>query len=170
MPHLPKKNEMSQIPESLTPASPQSFAEYENKQVQDHLDLLGIFFYVLSGVGAVFSMFPILHLAFGILFLVNPDFLQEGGNGPEDEEALLFGILMTVMAGGFILLGLIMSFLTFLTGRYMRARRKYTFCLVLSGVICIWVPIGTVLGVFSLINLTKDSAKISFGRMDTLPQ
>lgn len=49
-----------------------------------------------------------------------------------------------------------------LAGRALAQRRRYTFCLVIAGVACMFMPFGTVLGVFTIIVLLRDSVKELF--------
>ena len=47
-------------------------------------------------------------------------------------------------------------------GRCISRRQKYTFCLIAAGLNCMHMPIGTILGVFTLIVLTRDSVRQLF--------
>jgi hypothetical protein len=49
-------------------------------------------------------------------------------------------------------------------GRALARRRLYSFCLAMAGVSCVFAPLGTVLGVFTLIVLMRPSVKALFGR------
>jgi hypothetical protein len=48
-------------------------------------------------------------------------------------------------------------------GRNNVGSEEYTFCLVMAGVACMFMPFGTVLGVFTIIVLLRDSVKELFG-------
>ena len=52
-----------------------------------------------------------------------------------------------------------------LAGRYLARRERYTFCLVVAGVECMFMPFGTVLGVFTIIVLSRPSVKDLFGAL-----
>ena len=49
-----------------------------------------------------------------------------------------------------------------MTARFLVQRRNHRFCLVLAGVTCLFMPLGTILGVFTLIVLMRDSVQQSF--------
>ena len=51
----------------------------------------------------------------------------------------------------------------FLVGRGLAQRKRYMFCLVVACVECLFMPFGTVLGVFTIIVLSRDSVKALFG-------
>ena len=130
-------------------------------QDQEHLRLLSIFHYVVAGMIALFACFPILHLIVGIVFLVAPGAMS-GGNGP-GPPPLLFGLLFTVIPAMFILAGWGLAVVVFLGGRNLARRRHYIFCLVAAAISCLFMPFGTVLGVFTIIVLSRPSVKALFG-------
>ena len=54
-------------------------------------------------------------------------------------------------------------------GRRLAQRRSYMFCMVMAGVACMLTPVGTVLGVFTIIVLNRPSVRRLFGRpMDAI--
>lgn len=133
-------------------------------QDMEHLRLLSIFHYVVAGIATLFACFPVFHLAFGLVMLCNPDALAHGQHAnPNDPQALrCMGLFMTVFASAFILVGWAMAFCVFLAGRYLRQQRHYVFCLVVGAILCMLVPFGTVLGVFTIIVLMQPSVKAIF--------
>jgi len=160
-------------------------------QVREHLRLLSIFHYVVGGIGYLFSLFPIFHLAMGIFFLAAPEKLFEPpkppkitvssiGESPSVEvekpasevrdltpddlfPARLFGLLFTIIPAIIILCGFIVSTLIVIAGKRMASYRSHTFCLVVAGIECLFMPFGTVLGVFSILILIKPEARQLFG-------
>ena len=47
----------------------------------EHLKLLSIFHYVVSGLAAFFACIPIIHLVIGLFFILAPQKLGPGSNG-----------------------------------------------------------------------------------------
>ncbi|HUO87228.1 MAG TPA: hypothetical protein VM617_07540 [Thermoanaerobaculia bacterium] len=128
-------------------------------QDDQHLQLLSIFHYVVGGLIALFSLFPLIHLAMGLGMLTGA-FPSEG---TDDAEAMrLLGGFFAAFAGGLILAGLSLAGCVAATGAFLARRTHYTFCLVIAGVECIVMPFGTVLGVFTLVVLLRDSVKAKF--------
>jgi hypothetical protein len=76
------------------------------------------------------------------------------------------GVVIMVIAGLIILAGWTFAAFVAFAGRSLQTRSRYTFCLVMAGVECIFMPVGTVLGVFTIIVLIRDSVKELFGRPD----
>ena len=52
--------------------------------------------------------------------------------------------------------GLGAGLMAFAGGR-LRRRKSRTYCLVAAGIACMFMPFGTVLGIFTIITLTKPS-------------
>jgi len=126
-----------------------------------HLNLLSKFHYAVAVIIAVFSLFPIIHLFIGISILTG-GFFAEGANQNEPFPSFLFGIMFTIIPLIFILGGLTLAVCTFIAGRKLLKREGYTFCLIVAGCLCMMMPFGTVLGVFTIILLMKDSVKLQF--------
>ena len=126
-------------------------------QDQQHLDLLGIFHYVVAGISALCSLIPVIHLAMG-LAMVTGQFPHK----PGEPDPAMFGWIFVVLGGGFIAAGLAFSALLAYAGRCLRRRRRYTFCMVMAAISCAFMPFGTVLGVFTLVVLTRPSVKPLF--------
>ena len=51
-----------------------------------------------------------------------------------------------------------------LQGLQLRQRRRHTFCVVMAAIGCAFMPFGTVLGIFTLIVLTKPTVRSLFAR------
>jgi len=124
---------------------------------ESHLKLLSIFHYILAGLSALISLFPVIHLALGIMMVVIP-----GHHGPGTPEPEVVGWIFIGFAILFILCGLIFSGFVFLTARFLSRRRNHTFCVVMAGIECLLMPYGTVLGVLTIIVLMRDSVKTLF--------
>jgi hypothetical protein len=123
---------------------------------QEHLRLLAIFHYVVAGLMALFACFPLIHVAVGLMFYFSPDTLksQDGSTPPE-----WFGLLFVVLGGTFVLLGWAMAICTFYSGRCIAKRRKRMFSFVVAALLCMFMPFGTVLGIFTIVALGKDSVR-----------
>ena len=127
---------------------------------EDHLRLLSIFHYVLAGLAALFSLFPIVHLLIGF-GIVSGTFPPNAG--AEAAPAFL-GWFFIALASVFILCGMALAFCLLLAGRYLVQHRGYVFCLIVAAFSCFAPPFGTVLGVFTIIVLMRPSVKELFGQ------
>jgi hypothetical protein len=125
---------------------------------EEHLRLLSIFHYVVAGLAALFALFPIFHLIIGLIFVFAPESLQQHGSPPPP----FIGWFFVMISLAIITLGWIFAAMVFLTGRFLAKRKNHLACLVMAGIECIFMPFGTVLGVFSIIVLTRDSVRELF--------
>ena len=135
-------------------------------QDEEHLRLLVIFHYVLAGITGVFSLIPVLHLILGLFLVFGASHFHNQGNPPP----AIFGWFFIIFACFFILAGLTMAILILINGRCLAARKYYTFCQVMAGVECLLMPFGTVLGVFTLIVLSRPLVKPLFAPSSAAPQ
>lgn len=126
-------------------------------QDEQYLKILSIFHYVVGGITGLFACFPVFHLAMGISMLT-------GGFGPapDDFPFQLFGLMFVLIPGCIIVAGWALAGCMIAAGYFLSTRQKYTFCLVVAGVECIFMPFGTVLGVFTIILLVKPEVKALF--------
>ena len=126
------------------------------KQDLEHIKLLAIFHYVVAGMTALFACIPLIHFFVGLA-------LASGSFEANDPEAQTIGVFLMAFAGLFILAGWTLAILIAYAGRSLHTHKRYTYCLVMAGVECIFIPFGTVLGVFTIIVLMRDSVKELFG-------
>ncbi|MEP6925391.1 MAG: hypothetical protein ABI954_13065 [Pyrinomonadaceae bacterium] len=132
-----------------------------NKDLE-HLRLLSIFHYVVGGIIAFFACFPLIHLTMGLFFLFAP--LPENPQKPGDAAVLkVMGAFFVIIPAIIILIGWTLAILTIIAGRKLSKHQSYTYCLIVAGIVCVFMPFGTVLGVFTIIVLLRDSVKTIFG-------
>jgi len=128
-------------------------------QDTEHLRILSVFHYVVAGFAALFSLFPTIHLAVGIAMVSGII------NDPKDPFPLfIIGWFFIAFASCFILCGLTFATCLLMAGIYINKRKHYTFCLVMAGFACMFMPFGTVLGVFTIITLVKEDVKAMFSK------
>lgn len=132
---------------------------------QSDLNQLATFHYVLGGLGCFFSLFALLYVLFGLLFLFNPEFAESAGESDAPPE-FIGGILVAV--GGLIfILGEIGSVCLIISGKNLKKQKNYTFSFVMACIACLNMPLGTILGIFTILVLQRDSVKRMY---ETSPQ
>lgn len=136
---------MAEIPESL-------------RDHEYNLKLLGIFHYVLAGLTALIGCFPILHVVVGFIMIVIG--AADGRAGP---MPILGGLLFTLIGGLVFVVFQAMAVCLFLSGKFLQAHKHHTYCLVVAVMICFSFPVGTVLGIFTLLVLIRPEVRSLFG-------
>jgi hypothetical protein len=134
---------------------------------KEQLRLLAIFYYVVAGLAALFSLFPVFYLVLGILFITGGFPVEPAHPGQPDPRFL--GWFFVIFASLAILVGLTMATLLAVAGWNLSRHRRYTLCFVVACIACAFMPFGTILGVFTIIVLVRDSAKRLFGRGEPSP-
>jgi hypothetical protein len=111
----------------------------------------------------LFGCFPAFHLIFGIVMLVVP--MEDDCKDPF--PAKIIACMMIFFAAAFIAAAWTLATLIMITGCKLAKMKSYLFCIVIAGVECIFMPIGTVLGVLTIILLSRPSVKELFNTVQT---
>jgi len=128
----------------------------------EHLRALVICHYIKAGLTLLMSAFIPLHYAIMRMVFTNPEFTKgmeraktSGQPMPFDPQQF-FALFQWfyVIAGVFMLADVI---LTVVSGRFIQRRVNRTFSIVVAGFLCLFFPFGTILGIFTIIVLTRDS-------------
>lgn len=119
---------------------------------------IGIAHYVLGGLTALMSLFFLIYAFIGGAILASPD-AGRGGN----DAAVVSGIFIVIGIVG-ALFCVAWGGLKVYAGYCFNARKNYTFCFVMACLDCLNMPIGTVLGVLSIVVLMKPETKALFQR------
>ncbi|WP_049455801.1 hypothetical protein [Stenotrophomonas maltophilia] len=131
-------------------------------QDADHLRMLSIAHYVVGGLIALFSLIFILHIVLGISALTGHLPMNSGGQPSSPAEQRLFGWMFTIIGCLIVFGGVTLGAFVAYAGRCLVRRRRYLLCLIVAGLACLFAPLGTVLGVFSLIILLRPQVKAAF--------
>ena len=122
------------------------------------LGLLSKLHYILGGLAALFACFPFIHIALGISILMGKLPVSGGGTPPP----VFVGWLFLVLGSIFVFLGWCVAICIIVAGRKLGQCKSRTFCMVVAGVQCMMFPLGTLLGVFTIMTLSKDPVKQIF--------
>jgi len=129
-------------------------------QDREHLRLLAIFHYVVAGLAALFSFFPLLYTTVGAIFI----FAARHGTAKPGEELPpeFLGWIFAVVGLLLFFLGIAMAICILLAGRCLARNKHYTFALVMACIECLFIPFGTILGVFTIVVLSRESVRELF--------
>ncbi len=158
------------------PSKSQELTDAEN------LNALTLCHYILGGVTALFSCMFIFHIVMGTMMIHNPGMftprpmpqavpsapLYPGQLSPVQPYPFFppfMGYMFVTMGTIAVLGGWTLGALTAYAGRCLKARRNYLYILIIAGCNCGFVmPLGTVLGVFTFIVMTRPTVKALFER------
>ena len=133
----------------------------------NHLNILSIFHYVFAGITGISACFPIFHLIMGLSMLFGNFYPEEvGAEIPFPFE--MFGLMFTLIPAAIIIIGWVFAIAIAISGYFLSKRRNYLYCLIVAGISCVFMPFGTILGVFTIVVLMKDDVKNLFN--DNLAQ
>ena len=90
--------------------------------------------------------------------------------GPKPGEELppeLLGWIFAIVGLLLFLVGIAMAICILIAGRCLSRNKHYTFALVMACIECLFIPFGTVLGVFTIIALSRESVTELFAATET---
>jgi hypothetical protein len=62
------------------------------------------------------------------------------------------------------LIGIAMAISILVAGRSLALRKRYSFAFVMACVECLFIPFGTILGVFTIVVLSRESVRGLFSK------
>jgi hypothetical protein len=135
---------------------------YVDTSAQDVIQLknLAIGFYVFGALQLLGGLLTIVYFVVAGV-LAGGAMASSSSSAGAGEAAFLGGILLAVLvvtllfAGGFG--GLLMW-----AGRSLQTQRRHTLCMVAAVILCLSFPLGTILGVWTLIVLSKPQIRALF--------
>ena len=126
-------------------------------QDREHLRLLAIFHYVVAGLAGLFSLFPLLYTTIGAIFI----FAAKHGTVKPGEELPpeFLGWIFAAIGSVLFLIGLAMAICILIAGRSLALCKRYSFTMVMACIECLFIPFGTILGVFTIVVLSRESVR-----------
>jgi peptidoglycan biosynthesis protein MviN/MurJ (putative lipid II flippase) len=121
-----------------------------------HLKVLAICHFVGAGLALLGILFLLIHYAIMHAVFSNPKFWQGRNQTPPPAE--IFAMMKWFyLIGGlwFIASGI----LNVISGFFLLARKHRIYSLVVAGINCLHIPLGTILGVFTIVVLNRDSVR-----------
>ena len=122
----------------------------------DHLKLLSIFHFICSGLALLGVLFLLLHFAIMHTVFENPQMWQHQKSGPPPAVFFSFLKVFYLVFGLWFLLSCVLNIIS---GLCLAFRTGRTFSLVVAGLNCVHIPLGTTFGVFTFVVLLRDSVR-----------
>jgi len=136
----------------------------ERQAITDEADLrlLPAAYWVLGGTSAFIALYGVVYVGMGAVFAFLPWESPSTYGSTVEGPPAAFGWLFIAIGLGFMLAGGAVATLQILTGFWIKKRRLRTACLVMAGVSCVFVPFGTLIGVFTFLTLLRPSVAALF--------
>jgi hypothetical protein len=118
----------------------------------EQLRLLSIFHYVLGGLEILFGLFGLMYLGMGLSLALSPMTWTSQGQPPPPP---FMGWIFVGFGALWVLGGVTFGILTIVSGRFLAQRRHKTFSVVIGAINCLFMPLGPILGIFTIVTLSK---------------
>ena len=102
------------------------------------------------------AFFPLFYSVIGGFLLYAA---QHPGPGNQEAPPAFLGWMFIAVGAVFFLGGIAMGICILTAGRCLSRRKAYSFTLVIACIECLFVPFGTILGVFTIVALSRESVK-----------
>lgn len=136
-------------------------------QAEGHLKILRVFQYVYAGLTLLGIGFLVLHyFIMNIMMKSMPEEATTPADGSEPPPMPDFDQIMDVMIWGYIagaIVLLLIGLVNLLSANFMGQRKNRLFSIIVAGINCLNIPLGTILGIFTIVFLTKPAAQTLYG-------
>lgn len=119
-----------------------------DREPGEEFQVLSYFHFALAGLIIMLSLVPLLLMTAGraVAPAADPSLvLTEGARATES--------ITEILVGAFVLLGFAQAALVSLGARFLQRRERWPLCVTASAAACLFFPLGTVLGAFTLQRL-----------------
>ncbi|HYK23487.1 MAG TPA: hypothetical protein VEU75_02355, partial [Candidatus Acidoferrum sp.] len=109
----------------------------------------------------------LLYTTIGVIFI----FAARHGTAKPGEELPpeFLGWIFAVLGALLFLIGIAMAICILIAGRSLALRKRYSFAFVMACIECLFIPFGTILGVFTIVVLSRESVRGLFSTAATPP-
>jgi hypothetical protein len=130
---------------------------------KSQLGMLSLIYYILAALNAISTVMGFLiTVGFGIFFVAF------AGAGPADAPGLptTMGAILIGVGVFVLLVGGVWAYLMYLTARSLKERKRRMLCFIIACVLLPSFPLGTILGIFTIIVLRRPTVQELFARTD----
>ncbi len=142
--------------------TPEQQAQMQTMKDGEHLNLLSVFHYVIAGLNALGFLGLLAHYVMMKrvmeMALMTAPAGASGSSGPPPAHVMatmMDGLMIFYLVVGILILAAVIT--NIVAGRCLKARKGRVFCMVISVLNCLSIPLGTVLGIFTMIVLCRNS-------------
>ena len=139
---------------------------YQAHKDQQHLKILCVMHYVYAGLHLFGLAFLALHYMLMYSMFNNPA-LQKADPELQNIAPILDLFIWFYILGAIIIT--VSTVCNFLSARFITQRKNNLFSLIVAGLNCASMPLGTLLGIFTFIVLLRDSVSRLYAERKNMP-
>ncbi len=132
-----------------------------DKEDDEHLRILSVSYYVNAGLALGFCALGLVYIALELNFRANPPQSSDAQVIAEFTGRILPTGSVQAVAIATALFG-VFGICSVLTGRFLASRRRWLYCLITAAITLLYVPIGTMIGWFTIAVLQRPGVKEAF--------
>jgi hypothetical protein len=142
--------------------------EMQQRQDSEHLRLLAIFHFIVAGLSVLGLGFLVLHYTLMSTVIANPQIWKKSPHPPPftPEQFMAMFVWFYVIFGVMLILAAVLNLFS---GLFLLRRRHRVFSIVVAALNCLQVPFGTILGVFTILVLSRESVSKTFEEQNLDP-
>jgi hypothetical protein len=122
----------------------------------EHLRLLAIFHFISAAFAFAGVLFATLYFVLVAAVFANPEIWAQSQEAPPPQAVITIFQWLTGIGVVWFVVACVGNLLS---GLFLRTRRHRTFSMIIAGINCLHIPLGTLLGVFTLAVLGRESVR-----------
>ncbi|MEA5448678.1 hypothetical protein VB780_08885 [Leptolyngbya sp. CCNP1308] len=132
----------------------------------ERLRVLAMLHYVVAGLVLAVTLMSLIFVVAGGMVLLTPESVTSGDS---ELPPLAAGLIFVVIGGALFLYGLVLAIALIVSGGCLRRHKHYWFSVVVACGALLFTPLGTVLGVATLVVLLQESVRELYGIIPSSP-
>ena len=133
---------------------------------EEHLRLLAIGYFVTGGAYSALALFPMIYIVMGLFLALGMPDVSRNSLGP---APVFMGWLLVIVGFALVIALSAVGSLQLYVGRCLLRRTSPTLCMVAAGISCLFIPFGTLLGIFTFVVLGRPSVQVRFRASSLAP-
>lgn len=124
---------------------------------EENLRILSICHWVGAGLAGLGLLFLALHFLMMRTFFMNPEMWNKKPAAEQPPEQIFLFMKLFYQLGALLIVAFLVA--NVMSARFLAMRKNRTFSFIVAGLNCIQIPLGTALGIFTFIVLSRPSVE-----------
>lgn len=135
----------------------------KSKADSGQLKLLVLFHFIGAGLAVLGLGFLFLHFSLVNMLFTDPQMWEGQKGGPPPQQLFVIFKWFYLIFGIFLIASAVSNLISAL---WIRAKKNRIFSLIVAGFNCLHMPLGTILGAFTMVVLMRDSVREMYESRD----